>query len=150
MEDMVQLFVESEPTRVLRVAMIDEVNKRRDTAFRLTQQKDRARRLPIDHGHLLSGAQISDRLGAHLGGDPIRKSATGTAVIEAEDKAGALRRSAVYKRIDAKRPMQTEQTGWNSLDVREAGPPDQRAIGKHPEILVKVLKRDFHGFKFRL
>src|SRR5262249_38996662 len=58
----------------------------------------------------------------------------GPATVEAEHQPGPLGRAAMVERIDAERPVGADQPRLDALEMREARPPDQRAIGEHPEV----------------
>ncbi len=57
-----------------------------------------------------------------LGRDAIGDAAAGAAEIEAEHEPGPLRRAAMIERIDAQRPMHTDDIGRQALDdIRSPG-----------------------------
>src|SRR5262249_5890457 len=133
-----QLVVEIKPPGVLRMALIDNVDKRGDPTLRIAQQHHRSHDLSIDFGDLLTRAQIGNRCGPLVGNDPIRKTATGASAIKAQDEAGALWCSTMDEGIDAQCTMQAEKPRWNMLYEFKARPPDQRAIAENPQVLGRV------------
>src|SRR4051794_5878232 len=97
----VQLAIVRQPTGVLRMAAVNRVAERFDTAVRLPFKPDAANQFPVHRGGLLAAAQIGERGRALFRRHPIGDAAAGAAEIEAEDEAGAFRRAAMIERIDA-------------------------------------------------
>src|SRR5215211_852748 len=140
----VQLLRQAELSGVLRVAAIDHVADGRDAGLGVADEDHRTQPFDIDAGHLLAFAQIGERLGPSPRRDPIDDTAAGAAVIETKNKPRALGRATVDERIDAERPMGSNQAGRNALRVRKARPPYQRPVGKHPEIFLLVIETRVH------
>ena len=56
----VQLALEVEPPRILRMTTIDKLDKRGDGPLRARRQGDPAHGLAVDHGDLLASPQVFD------------------------------------------------------------------------------------------
>jgi hypothetical protein len=141
---MVQLLVEREPSRILRVAAIDQVAQRRHSLPGLPAQPDRADRLAVNRRNLLALAQIRDGLRTLGGAYPIGNSAAGSSPVEPQDKARPFSRSAMDKGVDAERAVGSHKAGLQPLDKRKVRPPHQRAVGEHPQIFPGVHRIGVH------
>src|SRR5437868_2061802 len=130
------------------MAAIDRVAERFDAAVRLPLKPDAANEFPVHRRGLFAAAQISKRGRALLRRHAIGDAAAGAAEIEAEDEAGAFRSAAMIERINAQRTMHPDDVRWHPVEVVEAGPPDQRAIAKHPEILGGLVETGIHHGSF--
>ena len=70
-----------------------------------------------------------------LGGDAIDPAAAGPAAVETQDEPGIGRIAAVMGGGYAEGAVIALEQGGPRLDMIEARPPHQRAIGEDPEIL---------------
>jgi hypothetical protein len=129
-----QLALEVEPPRILRMTSIDKIDKRGDGPFRARRKGDPAHGLAVDHGDLLAPPQVFDGRVASRRGDAIGDAAAGAAKIEAEYQARPFRRAPVNEGIDAKRPVQAGQARRDALQVLESGAPHQGAVAENPEV----------------
>ena len=140
-----QLLLEREPSGILRVSTVDHVAQRRHPPLGLALEPDRAHAFAINRGHLLACAQIGDG-GAAVGrGHAISDAATGSTAVEAEHETRPLRRPAVDEGINAERPMRANEPRLDALGKRKVGPPHQRAICEHPEVVGRVGGIRIHG-----
>src|SRR5215813_4114568 len=87
------------------------------------------------------------RIGARCGGDAVGNTAAHSTSVEAQHEPGTLGCAAMHEREHAQRPMQTDKSRWNALEIRETRAPHQRAIGENPEVLI-VLVVDLHCADF--
>src|ERR1051325_7413943 len=138
--DVMKLLFQVEPAGILRVAAVDHVDERAHAPLGLAGDDHVAPGLAIHHGDLLARAQVGDGPGPQRALDPIGDAAAGAADVEAEHEPGSFRRAAMHERIDAERAMQADQPRRRALEMRESGPPHQRAVGEDPEVLVGVLE----------
>src|SRR5262249_1147013 len=83
-----ELALEIEAPRILRMAAIDHVEECGDLPGRVGGERDLSHGLAIDHGDLLARAQVCDRFVAPLGRDPIGDAAAAAAEVETEHEAG--------------------------------------------------------------
>src|SRR3954447_10145673 len=134
--DMVQLLLERKATGILRVTAIDHVAQRADTACWTRVEPNGPHRFAIDQGDLLARAQVSDGLRALDSAHVVSDAAASAAVIKAEHEPWPLGRAAVYERIDAQRAVRADEACLPAFQERETRPPHERAIGKHPQILL--------------
>jgi hypothetical protein len=130
-----QLLGERKPSGILDVATVDYIGERADPLPGFVFKPDRAHDFAIDIGGLLAAAQIVHGNAAQFRRDPERNAATGATAVEAEHKAGFFRSSAMVKRIHAQRAMLADQPRGHLLDKGEAGPPHQRPIAEHPQVV---------------
>ena len=134
-----QLPGKRQPAGILPVAAVDHVAERVHGLLRVVVEPDRAHGLAIDLGDLLARAQIIDGGAALCGRHPVGDAAAIAAAVEAEHQAGAFRGTAMDEGIDAKRPVGADQAGVAALEVFEAGPPHQRAVGENPQVLAALV-----------
>ena len=136
-----ELAFEIETPSILRMAPIDD----KDDSVRLAAcQRDAAHGFEIDLGHLLAFAQICEGgLAAHRR-HPVGDAAAAAAAIEAEHEPGLFRCAAMDEGVDAQRPMQANDPGWDPFQMLETRPPHQRAVAEHPKIIVGVGLRKMH------
>ena len=140
-----QLALGRQAAGILAVAAVDHVTERGHAALRVVVEPDRPPGLAIDARDLLARAQVIDGGGPFGRRDAIGDAAAIAAAVETEHQAGLFRRAAMHEGIDAKRAVRADQPRVPPLQEVEAGPPHQRAIAEHPEVLAAVLDRAFHG-----
>ena len=129
-----ELLLKRETPGILRMAAVDHVAERAHRAFGLALEPHPPCTLAVNHGDLLALAQIRDGLGARRGRHPIGDAAASPATVEAEHQPRPLGRAAMVVRIDAERAVGADQPRLDALQECKARPPDQRAIGEHPEV----------------
>src|SRR5262245_9294459 len=112
--------------------------------LRIFVEPDPAPRLTIDEGDLLAAAQVLDRLRPLTRRDPICNAAAVSSTVKTEYQAGLCRRPAVHKRIDAKRPMRSDETRISPLEKIKPRPPHQRTVGEDPHVLVALMGGCIH------
>ena len=122
---MMQLLIEREPAGILRVAMIDHVTDRIDTAPRLTNEPYRAHCLTINLSHLLARSQVGKGRGSLSRRYTKGNAAAGATVVKPEYKPWPFGCTAVNKRIDAERTVQADYARRRALDESKARPPHQ-------------------------
>lgn len=132
--DDVQLGIEGQSARILRVPAIDDVGQRADTRPPGAAKRHHSPDLAVHHGDLFAGAQIGNRRLPVLGRDPEGQSPAGTAAVEPQDEAWPLRRSPVDMAVDAERAMEPGHGRQLALDESEARPPHQGTIAENPQI----------------
>ena len=107
-------------------------------------EPDPSPRLTVDERDLLAAAQVIDRLRPLMRRDPVCNAAAVSSAVKTEYQARLCRRSAMHKRIDAKRPMRPDETGISALDKIKPRPPHQRTVGEDPQILVALIGACIH------
>ena len=146
-----ELALEIEAPGILRVAAIDHVEECSDLPGRVGGERDPPHGFAIDHGDLLARAQVFDCCVAPVGRDPIGDAAAGAAEVEAEHEAGPLGRAAMDEGVHAQPPVQAGQSRRDAFQMRESGPPHQRAVAEYPEVFVGGSGKNRHwGRKWHL
>jgi len=139
-----KLMIEREPAGVLRMSAIDAINEPGHPPFWGPQDGNRTIGLDIDLGHLLTAAQILNRFGPPLGGNPERHAAACPATIQPQYEARFFRSTAVHEGVDTQRPMQADQPSRRALDEIETRAPHQRAVAKHPKVASRMIQGRTH------
>ena len=129
---------ERQTSGILDVAAVDDETERANLAPRLLLEFDAPDGLQINAGDLFARAQIRDRRGARRGSDAKSHPAAHAATIEPQHQSGTLRRAAMHERVNAQRPMQTDQPRRHPLDEIETRTPHQRAVAEHPQVFVRI------------
>src|SRR5215510_1618041 len=107
--------------------------------LRIIIEPDPPPRLTVDERDLLAAAQVFDRLRLLTRCDPICNAAAISSAVKTEYQAGLCWRSAMHKRIDAKRPMRPDETCISPLEKIKTRPPHQRTVGEDPQVLVALI-----------
>ena len=134
-------FLHGQPPGILGMIAIDDIGQRLRAAA--VGELQRHRFFQIDRSHQFALAQIGDGVVAVAAGDAEGDALTGAAMVKPKDKAGTLRRAAMDMGEDAQRAVIAMHPGQRAVDEVEARPPHQRAIAKHPEIVVAFRLHDF-------
>src|SRR5580692_7843519 len=137
--DEVELLGERQAAGILDVTAIDHVAKRPHTLPRVAVEPDRPHGLAVNHGNLLPRAQIADGGHSVLRSDAKRHTEAGAAPVEPKHKAQPLGSAAMHERIDAERAVRADETGRDAFKVGKARLPHERAIAKHPKVVLAVL-----------
>src|SRR5262245_3428163 len=112
--------------------------------LRIIIEPDPAPGLTVNERDLLAAAQVFDCLHPLTRCDPICDAAAVSSAVETEYQAGFCRRSAMHKRIDAKRPMCPDETCISPLEKIKPRPPHQRTVGEDPQVLVALIGGCIH------
>jgi hypothetical protein len=91
--------------------------------------------LHVNARYLLALAQVGDGGLGVLQRDAEGDAAAAPAPVEAEHETWRLRGTAMHMREDAQGAVIAVEVGAVALDVAEAGPPHERAVSEHPQIV---------------
>ena len=128
-----QLLGQAEAAGILLMAAIHYIAERLDVLPRVVVKPDAPPGLQIDHGDLLAGAEVFDRLSALFRRYPVGDAAAIAAAIETEHQTGLFRRAAVNEGIHAQRAVGADQARLAAFQNIEPRTPHQRSIAENPE-----------------
>lgn len=112
--------------------------------LRVIIEPDPAPRLMVDARNLFAAAQILDGLRPPARCYPIGNAAAVSTAVKTEHQSRLCRRSAMHKRIDAKRTMRSDQARISPFEKIEPGPPHQRPVGEDPQVIVALIEACIH------
>jgi len=126
------------------MAAIDQEDEGCDVARRRPCERNATRGFKVNGGYLFAFAQIRDGGTAIRCRHPVGDAAAGAAAVETEHEARLFRSAAMNERIHTQGAVQPDEACRGALKVREARPPHERTVTKHPKIFIGGRLRKVH------